>query len=80
MPSSSCSGCASCSTSTSRDSGSPLASDPYVTVADYGARVCDGTTAIPDLRPDGAHPTEGAAQEIWRWLGPQVLQAVESAR
>ncbi len=57
-----------------------LAADPHVTVADYGARVCDGTTAIPELRPDGAHPTEGAAQDVWRWLGPQVLQAVETAR
>ena len=40
----------------------------------------DGATAIPELRPDGAHPTEGAAQDIWRWLGPQVLQAVETAQ
>jgi len=52
---------------------------PDVTVLDLDARVCpngqyaatvDGT----DMRTDGVHFTEAGAQQVWKWLGPELLR------
>jgi len=56
-----------------------LADDDGITVVDYRDRVCGGadrTVVDFDLRPDGAHLTEGASQDLWRDLEPLLDEAL----
>ena len=57
-----------------------LARAPGVTVVSYAERVCVGGASDVALRPDGTHLTVAAAQDTWRWLGPQIIEAVTGAR
>jgi peptidoglycan/LPS O-acetylase OafA/YrhL len=56
-----------------------LAQVPDVRVVGYRDRVCGGDRAATvrfDLRPDGAHLTEEATADTWRWLQPQIAESL----
>jgi hypothetical protein len=56
-----------------------LAQIPAITVVAYGERVCGGERGSSvdfELRPDGAHLTDQAAADTWRWLAPQLDAAL----